>query len=167
MQECRNYCMSATLGDYRSDTSLIKQLSPPNGNYLINTGWMLTAAVHIGKELSWLMAVCHSNGLSLSSRCTSVGHLALHCSFWPPIAFAPLLGDLLDGAKNVKVIAEREVSASSLHHSYASYCFCFRGTSVWWCLSECFNVMKKDSNCHFGTISSDGPGVSDIVQKLS
>lgn len=71
---------------------------------------MLTAAVHIGKELSWLMAVCHSNGLSLSSRCTSVGRLTLHCSFWPLIAFAPLLGDLLDGAKDVKVIAERGFS---------------------------------------------------------
>lgn len=68
---------------------------------------MLTAAAHIGKELSWLMAVCHSNGLSVSSGRASVGHLALHCSSWPPIAFAPMLDDLLAGAEDVKVIAER------------------------------------------------------------
>lgn len=102
MQECRNYCMCATLADYRCDTSLTGQLSPLNGNYLINTSWMLTAAPHIGKELSWLMAVCHANGLSLSSGRASMGRSALHRSSWPPIAVPSLPDDLLAGAQHRK-----------------------------------------------------------------
>lgn len=107
MQECRNYCMCATLADYRCDTSLTRQLSPLNGNYLINTSWMLTAAAHIGKELSWLMAICHTNGLSLSCGPASVGRSALHRSFWSPTDFHPLPDDLLAWAQEEKVIAER------------------------------------------------------------
>lgn len=125
MRECRNDCMCATPADYRCDTSLTRQLSPLNGNYLINTSGMLTTAAHIGKELSWLMAVCHTNGLSLSSGRASVGGVALHRSSWPPIALPPLLDDLSGWSSRQKKSLLRAVSAPSLHHSYAFHRYCF------------------------------------------
>lgn len=73
---------------------------------------MLTAAAHIGKELSWLRAVCHANGLARSSGRASEGPLGsssplLASSRLPSIAGWPSGWRSGQKKKKEKVVAER------------------------------------------------------------